>query len=100
MASASYKGVSALKVSLSSWPGMGYGYGDEGLLVGGEGSMDGVDEGGQGGVATLGHPVMLDGAEGGLDRVQLGAVGREEVEVDAARPEVGDGGAGLLAPMD
>src|SRR5215212_6916273 len=75
-------------------------FGDEGVLVGGEGGGDGVEERGQGGVASLGQVVVLDGAEGGLDLVQVGAVGRQVVEVDAPRPEGGAGGAGFLTAMD
>src|SRR5918998_5424561 len=79
---------------------MVYVFGNQFLLIGCEGVGDGIEQDGDGDIAALRQVVMLDRAEGGLDIVQFGRVGGQEIEVHAAPPKVGEGGAGLFAAMD
>src|SRR5262249_51884240 len=84
---------------LSCSPGMVCVFGDECLLVAGEGGTDRLDEGGQGGVAALGQVMVLDRAKDWLDGVEVRRVGRQEGEKDASRPERGGGRTGVLAAV-
>src|SRR5581483_1519429 len=61
------------------------------VLIASVGRVDGRLQGGLGGVDALGQVAVLDGPEDGLDRVELGAVGRQEIEVDALGPQGGQG---------
>ena len=88
------------KAGLSCWPKLICTFGDAAPLIGSEGGMNSVEQGRDGGVAALGQFVMLDDAEGGFDVVEVGAIRRQEREVDAACPEVGDGRTGFLAAVD
>jgi hypothetical protein len=54
---------------------MVYGLRDAGPLVGGEGGMDGIEQGGDGGLAARRQFMVLDRAEGGLDGVEVRAGG-------------------------
>jgi hypothetical protein len=75
-------------------------FGDELLLIGSEGSGDGIEQGGDGGIAALGQFIVLDRAEAGLDGVEVRAIGWQEGAGDAARPQVRESSARLRAAMD
>src|SRR5215204_1891012 len=58
-------------------------------LIAGVGVVDGGLQGSLGRVHALGQVAVLDRPEDRLDLVELGAVGRQEIEVDAVGPQRG-----------
>lgn len=65
-----------------------------------EGFVDGRFQRGGGAVAAFRQVDVLDGAEEGLDRVELGRIRRQVVELNAALAEVGQGPAEVGAAVE